>query len=142
MKIISLNDHWEMHRSDETEWIPAVVPGTVYTDLLREGKMEDPFWKDNEDFALKLMDYDYEYRTRFTCDKELLSCDAVFLRFDGLDTFADIFLNGVKLGHTENMHRTWEYSVKEFLRERRFLSTAQSSALLCQTFLCTDSDFL
>ena len=117
MKIITLNDNWKMHRSDQQEWMEATVPGSVYGDLLRGGKMEDPFWKDNEDAALKLMDYDYEYRTGFTCGEELLASDEVILRFEGLDTIADITLNGVKLGHVENMHRTWEYSVKDILRK-------------------------
>lgn len=117
MKTITLHNHWNMHRSDEAEWIEAAVPGSVYGDLLRAGKMEDPFWKDNEDAALQLMQYDYEYRTGFSCEKELLDLDEVILRFEGLDTIADITLNGVKLGHVENMHRTWEYSVKQILKQ-------------------------
>ena len=60
-----LNKNWTMHRVGDAEVIPAVVPGSVYTDLLREGKMEDPFWKDNEYKALKLMDDDYEYVCNF-----------------------------------------------------------------------------
>ena len=117
MKKVLLHNNWKMHRSDEQEWIVATVPGSVYGDLLNAGKMENPFWKDNEDKALKLMDYDYEYCTTFSCDKELLKNDEVVLHFDGLDTIADITLNGVKLGHVENMHRIWEYSVKELLKE-------------------------
>lgn len=117
MEKVLLHNNWKMHRSDEQEWIVATVPGSVYGDLLNVGKMENPFWKDNEDKALKLMGYDYEYRTRFSCDKEVLSNDEVILHFDGLDTIADITLNGVKLGHVENMHRIWEYSVKELLKE-------------------------
>lgn len=117
MKKVLLHNNWKMHRSDEQEWIAATVPGSVYGDLLNAGKMEDPFWKDNEDKALKLMDYDYEYRTSFSCDIDLLANDEVILHFDGLDTIADITLNGVKIGHVENMHRIWEYSVKDLLKE-------------------------
>ncbi len=117
MELMTLQDNWKMHRIGEQEWINAIVPGSVYGDLLREGKMEDPFWKDNEDEALKLMEYDYEYSTSFACESKILTSDEVILRFEGLDTIADITLNGVKLGHVENMHRTWEYSVKEFLKE-------------------------
>jgi len=117
MKKVLLHNNWEMHRADEQEWIAATVPGSVYGDLLNAGKMEDPFWKDNEDEALKLMDYDYEYRTSFSCDKDMLANDEVILHFDGLDTIADITLNGVKLEHVENMHRIWEYSVKVLLKE-------------------------
>ena len=116
MKQVYLNKNWNMHRTDEPEWISATVPGSVYGDLLAAGKMEDPFWKDNEDEAVKLMEYDYEYRTRFACEESLLASDEILLRFEGLDTIADIFLNGVKLGHAENMHRTWEYSVKRLLK--------------------------
>ena len=117
MKRMTLHDNWKMHRSDETGWNEALVPGSVYGDLLRAGKMEDPFWKDNEDAALKLMDYDYEYSTSFSCEEELLTSDEVILCFEGLDTIADITLNGEKIGHVENMHRTWEYSVKELLKK-------------------------
>lgn len=112
-----LNANWIMHRVGDIETLPATVPGSVYGDLLNAGKMDNPFWKDNEDEALKLMDYDYEYSTVFDCESSLLSSDDVILHFDGLDTLADITLNGVPLGHVENMHRTWEYSVKKYLKE-------------------------
>ena len=82
MKKIYVNNSWEMHRVGNDDWIMATVPGSVYGDLLQAGKMEDPFWKDNEIEALKLMDYDYEYRTSFSCDDELLGSDEVILRFE------------------------------------------------------------
>ena len=113
---LELHNQWKMHRAGNEEWIEATVPGSVYGDLLNAGKMEDPFWKDNEDEALKLMEYDYEYVTSFNCDSSLLTSDQVILHFDGLDTIADITLNGTLLGHVENMHRTWEYSVKDLLK--------------------------
>ncbi len=116
MKTVLLNNNWTMSQAGTGEWIPASVPGSVYGDLLAAGKIENPFWKDNEDEALKLMEYDYEYRTSFDCNRELSDADEVILHFDGLDTIADITLNGVFLGHTENMHRIWEYSVKDILQ--------------------------
>ena len=109
--------NWKMHQVGSNEMIPAVVPGTVYTDMLREGKMEDPFWKDNEDKALAMMDEDYEYICTFGCEEELLAKEAVILQFQGLDTLADVTLNGVLLGSTDNMHRTWEFSVKQYLNK-------------------------
>ena len=109
--------NWKMHQVGSNEMIPAVVPGTVYTDMLREGKMEDPFWKDNEDKALAMMDEDYEYICTFGCEEELLEKEAVILQFQGLDTLADVTLNGVLLGSTDNMHRTWEFSVKQYLNK-------------------------
>ena len=61
----TLQENWKM-REAGGDWLEAKVPGTVYTDLLRNGKMEDPYWKDNEDKALLLMEKDYEYETVFS----------------------------------------------------------------------------
>ena len=112
-----LDNNWKMHKVGDLEWIPAIVPGTVYTDLLREGVMEDPFWKDNEDKALKLMDNDYEYVCNFSKPFEAETSDVVILRCEGLDTIADVYLNGKLLGNTNNMHRTWEFEIKELLEK-------------------------
>ncbi len=65
-----LNKNWNMRHMGDEDFQTAVVPGTVYTDLLRNGQMEDPFFKDNEDRALKLMDEDYEYRATSTVKKK------------------------------------------------------------------------
>lgn len=108
-----LADNWQLNVKDR--WIPAVVPGSVYTDMLRAGLIENPFWKDNEDKICGLMSKDYEYRCEFTAQTELLECDTVLLRFEGLDTLADIFLNGTLIGSAQNMHRIWEYDVKHWL---------------------------
>ena len=56
----TLHTGWTMRRVGEQERLPASVPGSVYGDLLSNGRMEDPFWKDNEDKALALMEDDYE----------------------------------------------------------------------------------
>ncbi len=116
-----LSSDWKMRRTGEGEYINAVVPGSVYTDLLREGKMEDPFFKDNEDEALRLMDYDYEYVCSFKADPKLSGCDRVLLHCDGLDTIADLELNGRSIGSACNMHRTWEYDIRDILRDENEL---------------------
>ena len=101
---------WKMHTAGDAQWYPAQVPGTVYTDLLRNGQMEDPFWKDNEYRALDLMEKDYEYVTVFE-GTEAQEGERQWLRFEGLDTICDIYLNEEKIGNTYNMHRTWEFDV-------------------------------
>lgn len=111
----SISENWQMRRVGDTEFQTAVVPGTVYTDLLRNGAMEDPFYKDNEDKALKLMEEDYEYVTCFDCEEQVWNSRRAVLHFDGVDTIADIYLNGTHIGSPNNMHRIWEYEVKELL---------------------------
>ena len=113
---INLDNNWKMKRAGSDNTVNATVPGSVYGDLLSAGLMEDPYWKDNEDEALKLMNYDYEYTTLFECDNFVLGSEKVVLHFDGIDTLADVFLNGVFLGYANNMHREWEYSVKDILK--------------------------
>lgn len=112
----TLHTGWTMRRAGEQEWLPASVPGSVYGDLLSNGRMEDPFWKDNEDKALSLMEYDYEYVTQFDCPEEIRESDRALLHFDGLDTIADVYLNGEHLGNAYSMHRIWEYDVKGKVR--------------------------
>ena len=97
--------------------LPAAVPGSVYADLLAAGKLEDPFWRDNEDKALALMENDFLYTASFVPQAGVLDCPHQVLRFEGVDTVADIRLNGVLLAHVENMHRTWVYQVKELVKE-------------------------
>lgn len=113
-----LHENWRMRCIGEGEYQPAAVPGTVYTDLLRNKAMEDPFWKDNEIRALSLSEKDYEYEVSFDLDEEFASQDKILLRFDGLDTIADIYLNTEHIGSAFNMHRIWEYDVTKRVREK------------------------
>ncbi len=108
---------WMLYIDGQGEAIPAEVPGSVYHDLLAAGKMEDPFYRDNELKALALMDHDFTYVTEFKTAEQLRACEKVLLRFEGIDTVADIFLNDIRVASACNMHRTFEYPVKEILRE-------------------------
>ena len=117
MLIEKLNDGFKMRTMSDEEFMNASVPGSVYSDLLKNHKMEDPYYRDNELKALKLMEQDYEYKRNFNTSKEMLSCEEVMLHFDGLDTLADIYLNGKHIAYVNNMHRTWEFEVKRYLKE-------------------------
>lgn len=72
-----LHENWRMRCAEEEEYRPAAVPGTVYTDLLRSGAMEDPFWKDNEVRTLPLSEKDYEYETSFDLKEEFALQDKI-----------------------------------------------------------------
>lgn len=121
--------NWRMRRLGDTTWQEAVVPGTVYTDLLRNGNMEDPFWKDNEDKACALMEHDYEYEAQVCVEEELLNADKLLLHFDGLDTVADVYFNEEYLGHAESMHRIWEYDVTGKAKEENTVRVILRSPL-------------
>ncbi len=116
MQIMSLGGTWEMLCPDG-EKVQGAIPGSVYSFLLAKGKMEDPYYRDNELKALDLVKDDYTFTRAFDVPKEILHAAHQILRFDGIDTLADITLNGVLLGSTFNMHRTWEYDVTSLLKE-------------------------
>ena len=118
MRQLSLNGPWTLDIPGSAfTAVPAEVPGSVYHDLLAAGRIPDPFYRDNETEALKLMEYDFHYSRAFQADGELLDCGAVLLRCEGLDTLAAVYINGAEAGRADNMHRTWEFDVKDLLRE-------------------------
>ncbi|KNY26868.1 beta-mannosidase [Pseudobacteroides cellulosolvens] len=117
MKLMDLNGKWMMKRVDEPQWIEAKVPGSVYSDLLSAGKIEDPFYRENEDSVYKLSCFDYEYSREFTVTKSILEYDFLKLKCEGLDTIAEISVNGKKIAETENMHRSYEFDIKKILAE-------------------------
>ena len=117
MKQTLRNIKWEMRILGEDTRYKATVPGSVYNDLINAGRMDDPYYRDNENAALELMKHDFEYISTFDTDLDALKgASEVLLRFNGLDTLADITLNGEVLGFANNMHRVWEYPVSRLLK--------------------------
>lgn len=118
MKKQNIFEGWKMCCVKDQDWMPAKVPGDAYSDLLDNGRMEDPFFKDNEYHAIDLMADDYEYNVNLPFNpEEYKDCDRIFLHFDGIDTLGDVYLNGTHLGEVYNMHRIWEFPVEELLHE-------------------------
>lgn len=115
MELLTLNGTWQLKKTDEQEWIDATVPGSVFNDLLKAGKMEDPFYRDNEYDALELSKSDFEYTREFTVAPSDLEHDVVLLRCEGLDTLCDLTINGQLVLQADNMHRTYEIDVKSVL---------------------------
>lgn len=112
-----LNGNWKLRIIGKDagllpeEGVEAKVPGTVYGALLTQKLIPDPYYRDNELRVLPLMDNDFSFTTEFTVDERMMSCDRLILRFDGLDTLADIYVNGEWIGSACNMHRVWEYDL-------------------------------
>ena len=103
-------------RSDVKDWHPAQVPGVVQTDLLRSGLIPDPFDRDNE-FRLQWIGLaDWEYQTTFQVDAAALAHEHMDLVFEGLDTFADVYLNEQNILNADNMFRRWLIPAKALLK--------------------------
>ncbi|QNN45397.1 glycoside hydrolase family 2 protein [Thermomonas brevis] len=99
-------------------WRPAQVPGSVHTDLLAAGVIGDPYVGAAEAGLQWIGLADWEYRARFDVDAETLARPHAELRFDGLDTFAEVSLNGAPLLDADNAHRIWRARVDGRLRAK------------------------
>ena len=116
MKKLSLNGKWQIKSEAEKDWVEAKVPGSVYENLMNAGLIEDPFYRDNEGPSKAVSERDYTYRRTFALDKDFLNSDRIYLECEGIDTIAEIRINGRKVMNCENMHMVLETEVKDALK--------------------------
>jgi beta-mannosidase len=114
--MIEINNHWKFRDSETESWLEAKVPGCVHTDLIRNKVIEDPFYRLNEHKVQWVDKKDWIYETTFEILPELLDKDRVVLEFEGLDTHAEVSLNGRKILEANNMFREWTVDVKARLK--------------------------
>jgi len=103
---------WQFRQVDASSWLPATVPGTVHTDLLAAGKIPDPFYRMNERDLQWIDKIGWEYRTTLDLDAEVLAHDHIELECLGLDTYAEVYFNEVRVLSADNMFRTWTIDIK------------------------------
>jgi beta-mannosidase len=113
----SLGGPWALRQVGTDDWLPALVPGGVHVDLLAAGRIPDPFVADNELRVQWVAEQDWEYVRVFRVDGAITAEDHRILVFDGLDTLADVRLNGEPLGSADNMFRSWRWDVTDLLRQ-------------------------
>ena len=84
--------------------------------MLRNKLIPDPFYRDNEKSLQWIGLTDWEYQTTFNVTPEILERDNIDLVFEGLDTYANVYLNNESLLNADNMFRTWRTDCKRLLR--------------------------
>ena len=119
MKSIDLAGAWRLHRISIKESFPAVVPGDTHSALLAAGRIPDPYWGANELEVQWVGREDWAYERTFDVAAVITSEDRVELSFDSLDTIADVFLNGKKLGSADNMFVRWRFDARRHLKPGR-----------------------
>lgn len=117
VETLLLNEGWEFTQMNKGEWYSAEVPGSVQRDLIRHGVLPDPFYGTNEEKIQWVEDENWDFRKSFTVTGDQLRYDDAILSFEGLDTHADVFLNGSRILRSENMFVGHESSVKHLLQE-------------------------
>ena len=108
---VVLTDGWVFRQERLRNWHEAKVPGTVQTDLMAIGSIEDPFFALNERTVQWIDKEDWLYENQFTVSEEQQRCAHRELTFYGLDTYADVYLNDTLILSADNMFRTWRVDV-------------------------------
>lgn len=112
-QIIDLNGEWTVRGACfAPAGLAARVPGCIHEDLLRQGFLEDTFYRDNEKKAQWVGREDWIFSRCFEVGAAILGEACVELVCDGIDTIATAFINGTVVGKTGNMHRRYRFDVK------------------------------
>lgn len=112
-----INKGWTFKQVRGNNWYPATVPGVVHTDLIDNKIIEDPFFRLNERGVQWIDKEDWEYKTTLDIPSGIFDKDNIQLRFKGLDTYADVYLNDSLILKANNMFREWVTDVKPLLKK-------------------------
>jgi beta-mannosidase len=111
-----IKSSWMFRQVGSDKWYPAIVPGCVHTDLLDNALIKDPFYRTNEKDLQWIDKVDWEYETTVNLDELYLKNENIELICEGLDTYADLYLNDKKIISADNMFRLWKVNCKSYLK--------------------------
>ena len=112
-KQLPLSTNWRVYvlNNSDMDTLPADIPGTIHTDLYRNDRIPDPFFGDNEQQLTWVEDQTWVYETTINLPMEVMNSKCINLIFEGLDTYADIYVNNKRERRTDNMFRSWNVSL-------------------------------
>ena len=130
----SFNNDWTFQSSMElspskdnlgqnikSDWYETKLPNTVLNSLFEKGLIEDPFVRNNEAHLQWLEKNDWIFQKKFDATPDMLSAKHVELILNGLDTYADVYLNDALIIRGNNMFRTWKADVRNYIRPKENL---------------------
>ena len=97
-------------------WASTVIPSTIHTALFNAGTIDAPFLGNNENDLQWVGTTEWTYKTTFVVGQDLAGYQNMDLVFEGLDTYAEIWLNGEKILETNNMFIPWRASVQDHVK--------------------------
>lgn len=122
IKELILDYGWEFKADNDTVWMPTTIPGEVYTGLLANNKIQNPFYGINEKKLQHLEEKNWIYKNEFEANTEILSSSKIVLNLTGIDTYADVFLNDSLILKADNMFRSYQVDIKPFLKSQNTLT--------------------
>ena len=110
-----IHDGWEFQRFNTDSWYSATVPGCVHLDLFANELIPDPFFGLNESQLQWISNESWTYRLVFQPSSKVLSKKNIEILFHGLDTYADVYLNGTNVICANNMFHPWSTEIKDII---------------------------
>ncbi|WP_396158294.1 glycosyl hydrolase 2 galactose-binding domain-containing protein [Flavobacterium sp.] len=111
------SENWLFNKQGETKKHIATIPGTVHTDLFANQLIPDPFFGANEKQLQWIENENWEYETTFLLSEKEISNENIELEFEGLDTYATVYINGKIVLEADNMFRKWIISANNHLKK-------------------------
>jgi len=113
---VEISENWTFKNNVDSLWLEASVPGDVHMDLLKNGLIEDPFYRLNEHDLQWIDKTDWEYKTEFDLSKKDINSHSLSLDFHGIDTYSSIYLNDSLIATTDNMFIGKTVDIKNFAK--------------------------
>ena len=113
---VEISENWTFKNNVDSFWLEASVPGDVHMDLLKNGLIEDPFYRLNEHDLQWIDKTDWEYKTEFDLSKKDINSHSLSLDFHGIDTYSSIYLNDSLIATTDNMFIGKTVDIKNFAK--------------------------
>ena len=108
---------WRVKKRGVDTTYAATVPGTIHTDLMAAGVIPNVFYGTNEQEVQWVGETTWEYSSTFSLTRSQLKRERIILEFEGLDTYASVFLNDSLVLQANNMFRAWEVDIKPYVRQ-------------------------
>ncbi len=102
---------WKVFHPIKKTWLDLGTKGTVQEALIASGELPDPFVGENENKFTWIENHDWTFESSFTLN-EADFLRAIDLDFPSIDTYASIFLNGKKIGETDNAFVHWYFDIR------------------------------
>lgn len=119
--ILPLSGKWKLRNVQYD--LEGNVPGDITNDLCLAGIVTNPYYGDQYKESLWITHEDWTYERFFWIEDLSVLDEMTYFRFDGIDTFADVYCNGTKVGRAHNMHRTYKFCVNGLLRQGKNVIT-------------------
>nr|XP_006629912.2 PREDICTED: beta-mannosidase [Lepisosteus oculatus] len=129
VETLRLNGNWTLKNKNGSLTLTAAVPGCVHSALLKQGLIQDPYYRFNDlEYRWIALD-NWTYSRTFSLSSELRKRKKFNLVCEGLDTVSTISINGVAIGKTDNMFRRYTFDVTGLLKENNVIEVSFLSAV-------------